>query len=226
MKSTRRHELQHNTLDAELAKLIGFFKKWGTHLAWSLLIGALVALVAVYAYKRKASRQYEMQAEYERLVTDVDPDLKPDDRLAALIALEDREGDNTIAALACIEVGNEYASRVLIGSTGESEDSESPADLAREHYRKAIELFGEEYSVLGKAWFGLGKLEESLGNYDAARDAYMKIGQITQLRGYPVAKIAEVALQQLEVIKDPVKMATTAPSQPSEEAETSEPIEE
>jgi hypothetical protein len=51
MKSQRRHELQHNTLDTELARGLTWMRNHGTKLAMGALAAALVVLIGTYFYR-------------------------------------------------------------------------------------------------------------------------------------------------------------------------------
>ena len=134
MKSTRRHELQHNVLDAELAKLVDFFRKWGTHLAWGLLAVVLIAGVILYVHSKHKQKSRWLQGEYDRLVVNVDPNMKPDVRLEGLSALADQDDNARIAAMACVEIGDEYARQLLMG-TGELEAGKKSLSATRSKRR-------------------------------------------------------------------------------------------
>ena len=69
MKSKRRHELQQNVLDAELAKGVTFFKSHLTHIGWVLVIGALIVMVVVYNRSQRQQRAIELRNRYDLMMT-------------------------------------------------------------------------------------------------------------------------------------------------------------
>ena len=66
MKSERKHELQTNSLAASIAKLPGFWERYGTKL---LIAVILVALIGVFIYNQSVSRREAHANAQQSLVT-------------------------------------------------------------------------------------------------------------------------------------------------------------
>ena len=56
MKAERRHELEHNTLDNELAKTLSFFRKHGNTIFWCVIIAAVVFMAVTFFHQRANTR--------------------------------------------------------------------------------------------------------------------------------------------------------------------------
>lgn len=213
MKSKRRHELQHNVLDAELATIIGFFRKRGRY----FLVGALaVAVVGFVVYRvvtsRRDARQQGEATFYRGMTSPADSK----DRIDALKELAEQGGDEGIKALATVAVGDGYSN--LLAADRPQLDAAEREDLAaraRQWYRKAIDRFGDHPLAVAKARYGLAKLAEERGEFDEAESQYGKIRQMeATLRGQPIVMFAQQGLLRLNSIRGPVRMATTAPAPP------------
>ncbi len=214
MKAKRRHELQQNVLASEIGKTVEFFRKWGTYIAWGLLVVALVILVVLYARSKTRQRAEQLQAKYDRLVTkQFNPSANLDDLLAGFRGLADQGDNRRIAADSCVYAGAVCARQGAVGElTSPALLLESPLQQAAEYYRRAISEFPDQSQAVAKAHFGLGKLAESRGDVGAARAEYQVILGMKALAGYPIVTQAEAAIEDLEALAEPVRMATTAPT--------------
>jgi len=219
MKARRRHELKENVLAAELGKTVEFFRKWGTYIAWGALIAALIVLVVVYSRSKSRQRISSLWARYDRVVRQqFNPRVNLDDMLRGLKSLVEQNSEPWIAANACVYTGITYA-RQASGAWGGSEALllESPRDEAKKYYQRAIEQYSRFPQVVAKAHFGLGKLAEDAGELEQARAHYQAILEMDGLEGHPIRLWAKAALDGLEDLAEPVKMASTAPAQPTTE---------
>ena len=219
MKSRRRHELKQNVLDAELGKVVEFFRRRGTYVAWGVLGLALIALIVWYVYRRHHGRLAAIQTDYDNLVwSQNDPDSEAR-VLSGLQSLADQGKDKWIAADACVRVGDIFARQALAAKR--QPDRQELMEKAARYYRKAIDEFPDYSLARGKAHFGLAKLAESRGDFAAASESYHAVAEVTKLRAYPIIGFAMDGLNRLPKFEVPVPMATTMPStQPASAAAT------
>ncbi len=211
MKARRRHELQQNVLDAELARVVEFFRKYGTYMVWGAVIAALVLLVTTYSISKSRERRRNVHARYERAMTDRTITL--DERLKDLKALVEQDVDSDIAALACVAVGDHSAARLATArSTAPATERKRFRDEAETYYRKAIARFADRPVIVGRAHLGLALLAESRRDFDAAEAEYHAVLAAAQLQAGPLADAAAKGLETLDQLRLPVAMATTAPA--------------
>lgn len=211
MKARRRHELQQNVLDAELARVVEFFRKYGTYMVWGGVIVALVLLVTTYSISKSRERRRNVHARYERAMTD--RNIKLDERLKDLKALVEQDVNRDIAALACLAVGDQNAAQLATaGSSTPAGRRKHSHDQAEIHYRKAIRRFADRPVIVGRAHLGLALLAESRRDFDAAEAEYHAVLAAAQLQAGPLADAAAKGLETLDQLRLPVAMATTAPA--------------
>ena len=224
MKARRRHELQENVLSAELSQVVDFFKKRGTAIAWGVLIAALIVFVAVYVRGRSRQKHARLQAQFNTAMTDLA--LPPEDRIRLLEELAGQDDRQDIAALATVSLGDEYTRKsmtTMAGPLADPAEWKSFADRAAAYYRRAISSFADQKPAVARAHLGLGKLAESRGDLEAAREEYQAVLKIAGLAGHPAAQQAARNMQQLSVLAEPVRMASTAPAEPTTKPAT-EPV--
>jgi tetratricopeptide (TPR) repeat protein len=226
MKSERRHELQHNTLDEELAQLTNFLKAQGTKLAAVALIALVTVLVIVYVSRSGQARREAVLAEYSAL-TWADQNIPFEDRVARLEALAGNNVSDRVAADALFLLGRDQAFQALMSADpNEQQDS---YDQAIEYYRRVIEQYPQQDVIVAKAHLGIGLIQEGRGDYDAAQSSYNAVVAMQNLEGQPVRDLTEGYLQALELYRnDPVRLARSVPEDapdpnlPSFEAEPGE----
>ena len=213
MKSTRRHELQHNTLDTEIGKGLQFFKDHGTKLLWALAIAATVAM-AIYWYTSSRSRQRaEIAAQHSDLKARQSQGREMSDSIIeGFKSLIEQKRVPRIAAMACVDVGDIYAAKMM--NAENQTDADSLRAKATEYYQKTIAEFSEHQSPLAKAHLGLAKLAEGQGDITSATKEYKTVIAISGLAGQPVIAEAEAGLKKLDSLKEKVKLATTLPVVP------------
>jgi len=212
MKSQRRHELQENTLIAELGKMVDVLRKRGNLVGWGVLIAALIAMIAVFAWKKSRQGDIELQRKFDRVMP-LKSALSAEERLEGLKELAEQDDDEVKAALATVELGDVYARRMVVaGPNADPAQWKRLADQAAGYYREAINRFGEQDLPLAKAHLGLAKLAESQQDFETAKAEYQAVLKLTALTGQPVMQQAERGMQQLETLSSPVQMATTAPA--------------
>ena len=212
MKSTRRHELQHNVLDAELAKTVEFFRKYGWKIFYAV-VAVVVICLAIYWYVSNRSRQKaQIEDQYTQLKTRQNEGIEqPDLLIGRFKELIGQQRAVRIAAMACIDVADIYAMQML--RARDSTERDGFAAQAQEYYRKAIADFPDQKLAAAKAHIGLAKLAEGRREFQKAREAYQAVLAIPGLAGQPIKSIAEVGLKLLGKLQEPVAMATTAPAE-------------
>ena len=220
MKSTRRHELHENVLAVELTRIADFLKRRGSHLATGVLVAALILFAFVWLRGRSRTRQDELQNQWDQALAlslqyqwgggaAANIDIKQ--LIAALTELAEQDDNERIAALASVEVGFHFARQALL-----STDKNQRAALttqAGNWYGQVISNFPEQHLASAKAYYGLGKLQEGVGQLDKAAQSYAKARSFSGVEGQPVALFATAAERQLERFKtERVRMASTAPA--------------
>ena len=220
MKSRRRRDLKQNVLDAELGKVVDFFRRRGTYVAWGVLGLALIALIIWYVHRRNQGRLSAIQTEYDNVVRLQNV---PDSEARVLSGLQRvvEQGKKWMAADACVRMGDILARRSL--RVEAPSQREELMEKAARYYRKAINEFPDQFLAQAKAHFGLGKLAETRGDFTAAGDRYQAVAEIPKAAGYPIAGFAMDSLNRLPKVKVPVPMATTMPSTQPASAPTTQP---
>jgi len=213
MKAQRRHDLRQNVLDAELGKLVGFFRRRGTYILWGVVGAALVLMVAWYAHGQSVKNTASIQSQYDEMVMLQTSPGSEDQVVKGLTELSEQTKIPWIAADACVRLGDVYA-RAALASSSQS-DSIELVNRAVASYRKAIDGFPRDKTAAARGHLGLGQLAESLRNFQEARSQYAAVAERKDLAGYPVAALAEGKLRNLAALEKPVDMATTLPSQPA-----------
>ena len=206
MKSDRRHELQHNVLDTELAKGIAFYRKYKTQISWGALILLTAVLAVWFGVNRVQQGRIERQARFDSLVTgqrtgQVSPEQFVDGMKALSV-----EKDRPLAAMANLELGNFYTRRLMFVSAAEQVDL---LDQATGNYRRVTTGYADQRVAVAKAHLGLARLAERQGDFAAAAGEYQTVKEMTDLADQPVAAQAQKGLTELDLLKSPVRLATT-----------------
>jgi len=206
MKSQRRHELQHNVLDAEIAKGVQYARSHRTILSWGVVIAAVALLVVWLAVGHVRKKGLEAQRQYERLT--MDAEITEAEQMDGLKTLSQGR-DKRYAALALVRLGDVYAMQ-LLGAMGMPAAQQGElAEMAAGFYRQVIDRYPDQKQAVAEARLGLGKLSESRGDLAAAREQYQAVLLMTELAGRPVLVRAQMEMQGLEAIRGPIRMATT-----------------
>jgi ABC-type Na+ efflux pump permease subunit len=206
MKSQRRHELQHNVLDAEIAKGVQYARSHRTILSWGVVIAAVALLVVWLAVGHVRKKGLEAQRQYERLT--MDAEITEAEQMDGLKTLSQGR-DKRYAALALVRLGDVYAMQ-LLGAMGMPAAQQGElAEMAAGFYRQVIDRYPDQKQAVAEARLGLGKLSESRGDLAAAREQYQAVLMMTELAGRPVLVRAQMEMQGLEAIRGPIRMATT-----------------
>jgi len=201
MKSQRRHELEHNTLDTEINKTINFFKK---HLN-KILAVVLVALVLIVSWmwwdRSRTQKAWEVQSQYDQLCVNMnqskgDP-AATDKLINGFLNLSKDSSSPQIAANSLLQIATLYSLQGL--GAVESDEQKKAFDQATSYYKKVVSECGKFPFVVAGAKIGLGKLAETRNDIPEARKLYEAAAKTPGIDGYPVKKLAEASLVQIEI---------------------------
>jgi tetratricopeptide (TPR) repeat protein len=209
MKAQRRHELQRNALGSEIAKAWEFLRRRGNYLAWGAL-GVVVVIIAIWWYvKHVRSEAESIQSQYAEAVF-----LNySQEREGMLDGVAAKTSHSLWAANALVKLGDDLAFQLVVGRPKLSDTQKKELyDSARERYLKAISDFPREASAVAMAHFGLGRLSESEGYLDAARQEYETILRENPSRPWPVVYLANDAINNLSQYRGAVYMPASAPA--------------
>jgi hypothetical protein len=206
MKAQRRHELQHNVLDAELAKGVQFVRGHRTLLGWAGAVAVIAVAVLFYMLHHSSQKRLEVQAQYERLT--MDPEITEQEQADGLKTLS-QASDKYYAALALARLGDLYARQLVGAALMPPAQQNEFAETAAGYYRRVIDNYPDQKQAVAEAHLGMGKLQESRGDAAAARTEYQSVLVMRETAGWPVGVQAQLAMQGLESYKGPVRMATT-----------------
>ncbi len=206
MKSSRRHELKQNVLDEELLKVGRFFRKYGNYIFWGVLVVAVAAFVIWRLHSSRRSRAVELQSRYENLVAA--QNILYEKRVSGLESLAEQDDNPRIAALSMVALGDVLLQRALRGKG----DPDELFERAREYYKRVVENFAAHRGALAKARLGLAKLAENQYDIAEAKKHYQAVLDMDDLAGWPAPEIAKDAMEKLDQLQRPVRMAGTAPA--------------
>jgi len=207
MKSQRRHELQHNTLDTELGKIIQFFRTHANRILWGVLVVAAIALGVVYLRNRSIRQEQALLAQYESLQRDQMP---PEERIQGYESLMVQDANERIAAMSAIHAAELYAVKALLAGT--AEDRLQANQQAERLFRRAAEDYPGQKLATAKGHFGLAKQAENRGDWEAARAAYQAAQAVDGISRYPVAVAAKQGEEALKYVSAPPRLATVRPA--------------
>lgn len=192
MKAERRHELEHNTLDNELAKTISFFRKHGNTIFWCIIIAAVLFMAVTFFQQRANRRHHAAEFEFEAALRDLS--LTAEDRRARLEALTEQSTDRRIAAMASITLGDQELREVMLGRS--LVPPTQAMGQAAEHYQRVVDRFRDFPILLAKAHVGLATVSENLtafgrpAEFAQARQHYEAALAIEGAAGTPATDLA------------------------------------
>ncbi len=208
MKARRRHELHQNVLETELTKGVDYLKQRRTPIVWGVVLLMLVVFVGWYSINKVRTSQRDLQATYDRLSTSTN--LPAQEFLDGMKSLSESSNES-IAALATVQVAKFYLARFsAMGGMLSEPQQKGLADQAAAYFRRAIQKFGNQREVVAESHLGLGRLAEGEGDFATALKEYQTVTGMMDLGGTPVGVEAGTAIDQLDKIKTPVRMATTS----------------
>lgn len=212
MKSTRRHELQHNELDAELVKVLEFFKKYRSQISWGVLIVIVLAVGTWMWVDHSRGKVADVQLRYDQVMGVVPPpqDMDGQGRLQELQDLSNQTTDSRIAAMSALAIGDTHLQEVILA--GGDLGGNPATEKATAAYNRVIDEFGAYPDLVASARYGLAKLAVSQGDFPAAKEAYEEILKRPELKGYPVYAMANQDLQTLGQLAQPIQLADVDPN--------------
>jgi predicted negative regulator of RcsB-dependent stress response len=210
MRSKRRHELQQNTLDAELGKGMQWLRKHGFKLAVGLLAVAVIALGVSYLQRQSRANRRDVQARYAKLTSStrgVDED--PQDLVNGFRDLSQQDTVEWIAAASLVRAGNLRLADMAVATDPEA--AQAAGKAASTFFQKVLSEHQDQPAAISAARMGLARIAENKGEFQAARGFYEQITNDARLNGYPVADQARNAISNLAEMQQPVQLATTLP---------------
>lgn len=241
MKTKRRHELQHNTLDAELGKTVDFFKAHGWKVVWGVL-GLVVAWVVVSTWRSsQAANRGQIESRYASthvevqnlLITGKDPS-------GVLGVLDELIGQTTVphvAALSAVDAGDLCATRARQGAEalgaaqalgaapsaidGHRKDFTTYTARAADYYAQGRDAMPDQHGIVARAHIGLAKLAETRAGlldgekrakaFAVALDEYKAVASLAGAVGSPPALYAANAIKRLYDAQDQLRADYASP---------------
>ncbi|MFP3938193.1 MAG: hypothetical protein ACLFVW_07600 [Phycisphaerae bacterium] len=223
MKSERRHELQQSEMVREFGKVRQFFHKWGNHLAWGVLIAAVIFAIGFYAYRSRRQKQDQLLARLNRVQTaslSQADSLSQAEHINELQELAGQQDNRRVAAQAGVLLGDGYFVQYVVG--GEDDDfplePEEALNQAEQAYRRVIEQYGDFPRRVSRARYGLAKILETRQRFDEARKQYQAILDLPGLEGDPIVMLASEDAEAIDDLRQPVKLSETQPATTTEPA--------
>ncbi len=227
MKSKRRHELQHNVLDAELGKTVDFFKTHGWKVVWTVL-GLAAAWVAISTWQSsRAANRGRIESKYAAAHAQVQNLMitgkNPGGVLGELEDLIDQTSVPRVSALSQIDAGDLCAAGArraaealgaakALGAApsvieGHRKDFKTYAARAADYYAQGREAMPEQDRIVAKAHIGLAKLAETRAGlldgdqraraFAEALSEYKAVASLSGAAGSPAAVYAAGAVKRL-----------------------------
>ncbi|MBT3202198.1 MAG: hypothetical protein HN350_20025 [Phycisphaerales bacterium] len=211
MKTERRHELKHNSLDTELVKGVDYLKHHAKGILLAILLVVAVISVAVMMVKNRTANVSIPRQRYDSLKAQ--EVATADGRAKALTGFEElasQTGNTEIAALACVEAADLCATQHASGDivTGAQK-------RAKTHYQRVIDEFSDYPSAVGRAHVGLARLAEDAGDFAAAKEHYGLAIALADKTSLLAGQKAEALLKALDELEKPVRLATVRPLPPT-----------
>jgi len=211
MKTERRHDLQHNVLDSELTKIVGFFRKYGNQLFWGAIIGAAVVLVVAFARNRIRNRQIEAYGRYGRLHAGVE--MAPAELAGAWLEFAGTTHNRRLAGLAIVEAGN---NNLLLFLEAGAVDGQALLAEAEERFQRVISEYADEPVAVAKAHFGLSAVAKNRRDWDTTRSELEAVLAMEQVTSTPVTVEARAMLDELPSLAEPVAFVSRPSITPME----------
>lgn len=216
MKSKRRHELQQSEMVREFGKLRRFFHKYGNHIAWGVLIAAVIFAIAFYAHRSKQRKQDQLLARLSRAQT---AGLAQAEHINELKELTAQQDNLRVAAQAGVMLGDAFFLQYVVGDDEESDfplTRDEALPQAEDAYRRVIDSYGRFPRQVSRARYGLAKVLETQQRFDDARRQYQAILEMPGLEGDPIVTLAGEDIAAMDNLDQPVKLAQTQPAATTE----------
>jgi hypothetical protein len=208
MKTERRHELQHNSLDTELVKIVDYLKKNAKGISLTILTVIAAITLGYVIIRNQAAKVSIPRQEFDQLkMLDTST---PDGRLKFLAVFEKlaaQTGNDRFAALACVEAGDLCVMQQVAGDF-----VSGSLNKAQNYYQRVVDEFSGDSEALGRAYLGLARLAEGKRDFASAREHYQQIVALGDKTSLLVKNAATMALDTLSDIEKPVRLATSRPA--------------
>lgn len=221
MKATRRHDLKENELARDLGKAGEFLRGH-----FRAVVGVIVAVILVlagvlYARNRvKLNRQEEWRNFYVLSAGGADPAGARD----KLRRLAETTAQEALAVWGHLRVGQSAYGELCARA---DQDDPAEADRLARQARGAFELvisdYGSYRQAVALAHLGLGRLAETQGDLEAAREAYTRAAEQTGGSATLAALQANERLLKLGSLGGSVRFSPTAPVEAADDAGTLAP---
>ena len=210
MKSERRHELQHNTLDAELGKTVEFFRRHLNTILWAIVIFCAVLIGGNYLRRQAKAREFEHRIAFVELMRN--PELLPDERIEQLRELADQDRDLVVAIDSLFMMANLQIESALLQLISPAE----AAERAAANYREVIDRFEDHPIQVANAYIGLAMLAENDRDFEKAAEFYRQALSVEGAAGSPATVLAANYSETLPALRQPLGM--TPPKLPESPA--------
>ena len=210
MKSERRHELQHNTLDAELGKTVQFFRRHTSTLLWAVVIFCAVLIGGNMVRKRMAARKFEQRIALAQVMNGLDArTLGPADAIQQLEDLAEQDRDEMVAIQSLVMIALLQTDHWLQLDLTPAE----AAELAEDRYRQVIKRFPNHPIQVANAYIALALLAENARDFDKAAEHYRSALAVEGAGGSPAMMLAMDYSESLSQLRRPLGM--TPPRMPA-----------
>lgn len=235
MKSERRHELATN----ELADWVTHFPEYARkNRGTIIMVAVLVIAVGIYSYYYYYVRgAATTNGEHERLTSLLDFPRRNKERAAQgyvkgsaisdefvmtasqlnTTALELEKTSPVLSAIAFIKQAETLRAELHYRA------KEAPQDVtkyqikqAKELYRKALDLAGDNMTIEVMSKFGTGLCAEEIGNFDSALQIYQEIADNARYKASPYSARARLRAATMDDYKGKVFFTQPQPDQTSD----------
>ncbi len=223
MKATRRHDLQENELAKTLGDAVAYLRQNANWIVGGVVAVVVVALLVWYGFnQRTVTRQKQWQryfalsngVQYQGRQTGAEAQSIPTRLRQDLLELAGETSQQNLAAWANVQIG--YSGFEELTRRRTDLDAAAVDVLAgetRSGYERVIANYPAQTPAVGEAHLGLGKLLESLRNFDGARSEYQAVlameGKVEPL----TISQAHSRLGELGKWSEPVVFPASAPAQ-------------
>ncbi len=206
MKAERRHELQHNSLDAELGKTVKFFKDHSSKIVVGVTLVVFVIAAGIFAMHKYETARVEPRIAFDKVMSNLASDTDKKKTLSQLEVLSRQTGNPDVAAMSLLEIGRIHTDRYVTDPL----NCEGDLKEARDAYTKVADGDSPTFAARGK--LGLGTLAECEGNLDLARKQYQSVIDMKGTVSVGALDAATENLAVLDKIREPVVLSTVQPS--------------
>lgn len=222
MKATRRHDLQENELARSLGDAVQFARQNANWIIGGIVAVLVVLLLVWYVMSQRQEGRQKQWQRYEALSNAVlvqgrirgpeSQSLPPRTR-QELTQLASETSQPNLAAWANVQIGySAFEELTRRRADLEAADVDLLAGEARQAYERVIANYPAQAAAVGEAHMGLGKLAESLNDFDTARKQYSAVVAMEGKAQPLTISMARSRLSELGKLAEPVVFPASAPS--------------